>query len=67
MVKESLDDEKHWLQKLCYQVRQFEGLERTPSQIREAIVNRGSRKVSSACKKILETEEMVRAFARELK
>lgn len=64
---ENLDDEKYMLQKLCYQVRQLEGLERTPSQIREAIVNRGSRKVSAACKKILETEELVRAFARELK
>lgn len=67
MVLENIDDEKPWLQKVCYQVRQLEGLERTPSQIRESIVNRGSRKVSSACKKILETEEMVRAFARELK
>ena len=67
MVKESIDDEKPWLQKLCYEVRQLAGLERTPSQIREALINRGSRKISSACKKILETEELVRAFARELK
>jgi len=67
MALESIDDEKPWLQKVCYQVRQMTGLERTPSQIREAIVNRGARKVSAACKKILETEELVRAFARELK